>query len=89
MTKQLYSIRIKRSAQKEIRGIANKGDRGRLVKRIASLAVDPRPPGCVKLTGKDAYRVRQGKYRIIYTIEDGRLIVQVIRVAHRNSAYKK
>ena len=56
--------------------------------RIRSLGDDPRPSGCVKLTGAEKYRVRQGAYRILYTIEDDRVVVTIVRVAHRKSVYR-
>jgi mRNA interferase RelE/StbE len=58
------------------------------VERIRSLADDPRPPGCQKLSGSEKYRVRQGSYRIVYTIKDDRLIILVIRIAHRRAVYR-
>ena len=78
-----YRIEIKRSAAKEIRAIVRKKDRQRVVERIASLAEDPRPPGCTKLSGRESYRVRQGDYRIVYTVEDDVLVVEVVKVGHR------
>jgi len=55
---------------------------------MEALRDDPRPPGCVKLSGLDFYRVRQGDYRIIYEIEDQRLIVIVVKVGHRRGIYR-
>ena len=78
-----YRVFIKTSALKEIEAIGQKTDRRRIVHRIRSLAVDPRPPGCEKLSGRDRYRVRQGKYRVVYSIEDENLVVYVVRVGHR------
>ena len=79
---------IKLAAAKEIERLPTKKLRRAIVARIRSLATDPRPPGCVKLSGADKYRVRHGAYRILYRIEDDRLIVVVVRVAHRKSAYR-
>ena len=83
-----YRIEIKRSAAKEIESIGRLKDRRRVVARIMSLAEDPRPVGCTKLSGQEAYRVRQGSYRIIYTISDEVLVVEVIRVGHRRDVYR-
>jgi len=83
-----YHIEIKRSAAKEIENIGRLSDRQRLVARIAKLAEDPRPPGCTKLATHNTYRVRQGNYRIVYTISDERLMVDVIRVGHRRNVYR-
>lgn len=83
-----YRIEIKRSAAKEIRAIGRKRDRQRVVARIEALASDPRPPGCTKLSGREAYRIRQGAYRIVYTIADDVLTVEVVAVGHRRDVYR-
>jgi len=82
-----YKLLIKPSAAKEIESISTKKDRQRIVSRIRKLSFDPRPPGCEKLTTKERYRVRQGNYRIIYSIEDKKLEVIVVKVAHRKNVY--
>jgi mRNA interferase RelE/StbE len=74
-----YSIRIKKTARKELEAINTKADRLRIVKRIQSLADDPRLIGSRKLSGRERYRIRQGRYRILYTIEDAVLAVYVLR----------
>jgi mRNA interferase RelE/StbE len=82
-----FSIRFKESVAKDLRGIPNQ-DVQRILARIDQLAEAPRGEGCIKLAGYDAYRVRQGLYRIIYTIVDAQLIIEVIKVAHRSKVYK-
>lgn len=85
----VYSVRITRSAAKEIEALGTKKDRQRIVARIRALAGDPRPPGVEKLSGsRETYRVRQGSYRILYMIEDAVLIVTVVHVADRKDAYR-
>lgn len=82
-----YSLHINKKAEKEIR--AQPLDlRRQIIARIQSLKDNPRPPGCKKLAGRDGYRLRAGSYRIIYTIEDDRLVVIVVRVAHRRDVYR-
>ncbi len=83
-----YRIEIKRSAAKEIRAISRKKDRQRIVARIGALAEEPRPPGCAKLAGQEAYRVRQGSYRIVYTVSDDVLVVEVVKVGNRREVYR-
>jgi mRNA interferase RelE/StbE len=84
-----YSVRIKRSAAREIEAISAKKDRQRVVRRIAALGEEPRPSGCEKLSGReDRYRVRQGAYRIVYSIADFDLIVWVVKVGHRKDVYR-
>jgi mRNA interferase RelE/StbE len=83
-----YRLLIKPSAVEEIEA-APKKDRLRIVKRIQDLSSDPRPPGCEKLSGHDdKYRVRQGMYRIIYTISDVDLEVCIVKVGHRKEVYR-
>jgi mRNA interferase RelE/StbE len=83
-----YRVLIKPSAVKELERIPRKKDRQRIVERISSLADDPRPHGSQKLSGKDRFRLRQGPYRIIYSIEDDALVVYVIKVGHRKDVYR-
>lgn len=83
-----YKVSIKRSAVKEIEAIPQKKERQRIIRRIGQLAEDPRPPGAKKLSGNNKYRVRQGSYRIVYSIEDNELIVVVVKVGHRKDVYR-
>lgn len=80
-----YRVEIKRSAATEIRAIKRKKDRQRVVERVGALADDPRPPGCTKLAGQEAYRIRQGEYRIVYTVADDVLVVEV---GNRRDVYR-
>ena len=88
-----YRLFIKASAAKEIERLTTKKLRRAIVARIRTLADAPRPPGCVKLSGADKYRLRQGDYRILYEIVADRLVVRVslfqaedvIRLADRQS----
>ena len=83
-----YRLLIKPSAVKDIEAIPLKRDRQRVVERISKLAEDPHPSGSEKISGQDKYRVRQGRYRILYVIEDQDLIVQVVKVGHRKDVYR-
>ena len=83
-----YSLRIKKSARKELESIATKADRRRIIRRIESLAVDPRPPGSLKLSGLERYRLRQGRFRILYAIEDTVLVVSIIKIGDRKNVYQ-
>jgi mRNA interferase RelE/StbE len=82
-----YKITFKKSVAKDLR-VVPKSDIQKILSKIDSLAENPRGEGCIKLSGKESYRVRQGLYRIIYEIKDGQLVVNVIKVAHRSHAYK-
>lgn len=83
-----YRLLIKPSALKELEAIPSKKDRRRLVECLLMLADHPRPPGCEKLSGQDKYRLRQGRYRILYAIEDDNLEVYVTKIAHRKDIYR-
>ena len=83
-----YKILIKTSAAKEIESLPTRKDRRRVVEKIRKLAENPRPKGCEKLSGQDRYRVRQGNYRIIYSIDDDRLVVHVVKVGDRKDVYR-
>jgi mRNA interferase RelE/StbE len=84
-----YRLVIKPSAAKEIESLPNKKVRQQVVARIRALADDPRPPGCEKLSGsRDLYRVRQGNFRIVYSVSDEQLVVLVVRVRDRKNVYR-
>jgi len=84
-----YRVVIKPSASKEIDAVGQKKDRQRIVLRIQSLGENPRPFGCEKLSGHlDRYRVREGNYRIVYSIDDEKLLVDVVKAGHRKDVYR-
>ncbi|MFZ0791678.1 MAG: type II toxin-antitoxin system RelE/ParE family toxin [Chromatiaceae bacterium] len=83
-----YRIEWKDSARKELKQIEPEAIR-RILTAVESLGVDPRPDGCRKLAGASrTYRIRVGSYRVVYTIEDDRLIVEIVRVGHRSAVYR-
>ena len=82
-----YKVFFKKSVQKDFDNIPKK-DLKRILNRIKTLAEDPRPSGCEKLTGQERYRLRQGKYRIVYSIQDDELTVWVVKVGHRKHIYR-
>ncbi len=77
-----YSLRLHPNLEKQLLRIPGK-DRQRIAAGIRSLAVEPRPAGCVKLE-KNLYRIRQGQYRIIYGIFDQDVVVVICKVARRS-----
>jgi mRNA interferase RelE/StbE len=85
-----YSIELTPSAAKAIARV-QKSNRLRIVGAIELLAVQPRPPGATMLRGGEhgRWRVRVGDYRIVYAIEDDRLLVLVLRIAHRREVYDR
>jgi mRNA interferase RelE/StbE len=83
-----YAIEYERDAVKSLRAIRDKRVAAPLKAAIEALAHDPRPPGCRKLSGrKDEWRIRVGDWRVIYRVEDGRLVVVVVAVGVRGGVY--
>ena len=82
-----YTVLILPSAPKQLDKLPNV-IATRIENKLLELEQDPRPPGCKKLKGRDAWRVRIGDYRVIYEINDGKLIVTVITVGHRREVYE-
>ena len=82
-----YKIEIKKSATKELSKIPKKVLK-KIIQRIQKLSINPRPVDSKKLADQELYRIRQGNYRILYSIEDGVLIVYVIKVGHRREVYR-
>lgn len=83
----VYKIFFKKSVEKDLNRIG-KNELKKIIARITALADNPRPPGCEKLTGLERYRIRQGRYRILYSIQDYELTIWVVKVAHRKDVYK-
>ncbi|NHT16356.1 type II toxin-antitoxin system RelE/ParE family toxin [Cellulomonas sp. IC4_254] len=77
-----YQVDIRPAAVRALRKVDHQ-DRPRIQAAIALLAQDPRPPGARALRGRDGYRVRVGDYRILYTVDDGVLVVVVVTLGHR------
>jgi mRNA interferase RelE/StbE len=83
-----YSVEFRRSADKEL-GQLDARVRARLLRTIAALADDPRPPGVKRLAGaEDLWRVRVGDYRVVYEIREDEVLILVVRVAHRREVYR-
>ncbi|MCK5875133.1 MAG: type II toxin-antitoxin system RelE/ParE family toxin [Alcanivoracaceae bacterium] len=82
-----YKLVVRRSVAKDLRSLPQ-ADVARILVRIEALQMDPRPPGCEKLSGLERYRIRQGVYRILYEIADEVLTVVVVKVGHRREVYR-
>lgn len=83
-----YKVFFKKSVEKDFKSIP-KNELVKILSKIESLQNNPRPIGCEKLTGQERYRLRQGRYRIVYSIQDYELTVWVVRVGHRKEIYRK
>lgn len=84
---ELYSIRFKSSVKKDLRSIP-KQDVLRILNALEHLTEDPRPINSKPLTGRDAWRIRVGQYRAIYTINEQEIVIEIIKIAHRKNVYR-
>ena len=82
-----YRVYFKASVEKDFSSIPKK-DLQKILGRIKTLAKEPRPYGHEKLTGQERYRIRQGWYRIVYSIQDEELTGWVVKVGHRKDIYR-
>ena len=82
-----YEIRIKRSAQKSLAKIPSKF-RENIIVAIRSLSNNAQPKGCKKLSGRNAWRIRIGQYRVLYEIHNDELLIMVVSIGHRKNVYK-
>jgi len=82
-----YKIFFKKSVWKDFELIP-KNDLKKILKDIESLRINPRPSGSIKLSGQERYRLRQGQYRIIYSIQDIELSIWVVKVGHSKDVYR-
>jgi mRNA interferase RelE/StbE len=82
-----HSIEFKPNARAQLRAF-DAALRRRIMQAVRKLSGNPRPSGCKKLKGMDAYRIRVGDYRVVYEIHDDVLVVLVVRVAHRREVYQ-
>ncbi|MES0835596.1 MULTISPECIES: type II toxin-antitoxin system RelE family toxin [Nocardiopsidaceae] len=88
MNHHSYEVAFEDQALKQLAKL-DKPVRMRIFRTVRELAVDPRPAGSIPLKGDtDAWRVRVGDYRVVYTVHDGRLLVLVLSVAHRREVYR-
>jgi mRNA interferase RelE/StbE len=84
----MYRIHFAGRAERAFRKLSPDVQR-RLDPAILALADDPRPPGCLKLSGPDSlWRIRVGDYRIVYQIQDQMLLILVVNVGHRREIYR-
>ncbi len=82
-----FRVILEKRAHKGLREVPSNSLR-RIQESIDDLSRDPRPPGCIKLSGYDLWRIRVGDYRVIYEIRDDVLIVLVIDIGHRREIYR-
>jgi mRNA interferase RelE/StbE len=84
-----YRVVLTASAEKELKKLPGRAA-ARIISRLENLASNPRPSGCKKLIGGDReWRIRAGDYRVVYTIDDARSLVEVTRIRHRSVVYER
>ena len=83
-----YRIEVSATAERQLRKLES-GNRTLVVEAIRELRWNPRPRGCRKLRGyDDVFRIRKGVFRIIYSIEQGRLLIIILKIGHRKNVYR-
>lgn len=82
-----HALQITRRAQRLLAALPN-DVYPRVRDAIRQLAAEPRPPGCSKLRGREGWRIRVGNYRVIYEIDDHRLIITILHIGHRRDVYR-
>jgi len=83
----VYEVYFKKSVWKDFRNIPKESVK-RILSKVEGLKSNPRPAGCEKLSGDEKYRIKQGNYRIIYSIHDKKLAVWVVKIGHRKNVYR-
>ena len=84
-----YDVALTSSATKELKKLSGQLI-ARIVPRLENLGSNPRPPGCKKPQGGSReWRIRVGDYRVVYTIDDAKLLVEVTRIRHRSEVYER
>ena len=83
-----YELLIKASAAEELEALPGK-DRKRILAKARNLAQNSRPPGAEKISGEEKYRLRQGDYRVLYSIDDAGKTVTIVKVGNRREVYRK
>lgn len=84
----MYEIVLPNRIEKKLpRTLGNAYDR--VIWALRNLAEEPRPPGCIRMSGEEnLWRVRVGNYRIVYEIDDDRRVVEILKIAHRRESYR-
>ena len=82
-----FELRVRPSVAKDLKAILRQSVL-RILDKIESLREDPRPVGCEKLSGQERYRIRQGCYRIVYSVFDDEIVVEIVKVGHRKDVYR-
>jgi mRNA interferase RelE/StbE len=84
-----YRVLIRTTAAKELEAVEPRALRVRMVSRIQALSTTPRPHGSQKLAGDlERFRIRQGAYRIVYSVDDDARVVEIVKIGHRREVYR-
>lgn len=82
-----YKVLLERKAERALYDLP-KSDVHLIVESLDALESDPRPPGAKKLLKQEGYRIRKGKYRVLYSVDDSARLVRVYRIGHRRDVYQ-
>jgi len=82
-----YTVLLERNAERALLEL-HRSDMGLIGESLDALESDPRPPGVKKLLKHEGYRIRKGKYRVLFTVDDSERLVRVYRIGHRRDVYR-
>lgn len=83
----LYNLEWKRSAAKDLKSLPS-DVRARVLRAVEQLVENPFPHGVKKLAGSEhSYRIREGSYRVLYTVTKATLIIEIVKIGHRKDVY--
>jgi mRNA interferase RelE/StbE len=83
-----YEIEISRTAERQLKKLVGE-EQPRVVRALLALADQPRPRGSRKLTGyDDVFRIRVGRFRVLYSVSDTRLVIFILKIGPRKDIYR-
>jgi len=83
----MYNIKFEKRVKKDLKGVPREKLQ-KIIVEIENLTNNPYPPSSTKLKGRDAWRIRIGDYRVIYTVNNNELLILVVKIGHRKDVYK-
>jgi len=83
-----FEIEISRTAEKQLKKLPEK-DQLRLVRAMLALSEEPHPRGSRKISGyDDVFRIRVGRFRVLYSVSERKLIILILKIGHRKDVYR-
>jgi mRNA interferase RelE/StbE len=83
----VYKVELRRSVQKSLEKIQTQ-ERLKIIAALLELEQNPRPRGIEKIKGVELWRIREGDYRIVFSIDDSEKTITIVRIGHRRDIYR-